>query len=69
VVRRRKAEGNPVRLVRQDVRPHQSGPKAALSRIGRATDVELDTAVQDTYVPFTKKIVAAYRKNWKTLGK
>ncbi|WP_431309516.1 hypothetical protein, partial [Bradyrhizobium liaoningense] len=37
VVRRRKAEGNPVRLVRQDVRPHQSGPKAALSRIGRAS--------------------------------
>jgi hypothetical protein len=29
------------------------------------TDVELDAAVQDTYVPFTKKIVAAYRKNWK----
>jgi hypothetical protein len=28
------------------------------------TDVELDVAVQDTYVPFTKKIVAAYRKNW-----
>ncbi|MHC2388542.1 LysR family transcriptional regulator [Bradyrhizobium liaoningense] len=25
-----------MRLVRQDVRPHQSGPKAALSRIGRA---------------------------------
>lgn len=34
--RRRKAEGDPVRLVRQNVRPHQSGPKAALSRIGRA---------------------------------
>ena len=30
------------------------------------TDVELDVAAQDTYVPFTKKIVAAYRKNWKT---
>jgi hypothetical protein len=29
------------------------------------TDVELDIAAQDTYVPFTKKIVAAYRKNWK----
>ncbi|MEY9606993.1 hypothetical protein ABIF74_011746 [Bradyrhizobium japonicum] len=26
-----------MRLVRQDVRPHQSGPKAALSRIGRAS--------------------------------
>jgi hypothetical protein len=26
------------------------------------TDVELDIAAQDTYVPFTKKIVAAYRK-------
>jgi hypothetical protein len=29
------------------------------------TDVELDIAAQDTYVPFTKKIVAAYRKNGK----
>jgi hypothetical protein len=29
------------------------------------TDVELDIAAQDTYVPFTKKIVAACRKNWK----
>jgi hypothetical protein len=29
------------------------------------TDVELDIAAQDTYVPFAKKIVAAYRKNWK----
>jgi hypothetical protein len=29
------------------------------------TDVELDIAAQDTYVPFTKKIVAADRKNWK----
>jgi hypothetical protein len=29
------------------------------------TDVELDIAAQDTYVPFTKKIVTAYRKNWK----
>jgi hypothetical protein len=29
------------------------------------TDVELDTAAQDTYVPFAKKIVAAYRKDWK----
>jgi hypothetical protein len=28
------------------------------------TDVKLDTAAQDTYVPFTKKIVAAYRKSW-----
>jgi hypothetical protein len=28
------------------------------------TDVELDTAAQDTYVPFAKKIVAVYRKNW-----
>ncbi|MEY9234053.1 hypothetical protein ABIF68_002500 [Bradyrhizobium japonicum] len=26
-----------MRLVRQDVRPHQSGPKAALSRIGRVS--------------------------------
>jgi hypothetical protein len=26
------------------------------------TDVELDTAAQDTYVLFAKKIVAAYRK-------
>ncbi|WP_212491318.1 hypothetical protein, partial [Bradyrhizobium liaoningense] len=31
-----------VRLVRQDVRPHQSGPKAALSRIGRASNAELN---------------------------
>jgi hypothetical protein len=29
------------------------------------TDVDLDIAAQDTYVPFTKKIVAAYRKNGK----
>jgi hypothetical protein len=28
------------------------------------TDVELDTAAQDTYVPSAKKIVAAYRKSW-----
>jgi hypothetical protein len=33
------------------------------------TDVELDVAVQDTYVPFTKKIVAAYRKNVKAKEK
>jgi fructosamine-3-kinase len=33
------------------------------------TDVELDIAAQDTYVPFTKKIVAAYRKIWKTAEK
>src|SRR3954451_6266592 len=36
LVRRSKAEGNPVRLVRGGVRPHQSGQKIALSRIGRA---------------------------------
>jgi hypothetical protein len=33
------------------------------------TDVELDIAAQDTYVPFTKKIVAAYRKNGKAKEK
>ncbi|WP_284278435.1 hypothetical protein, partial [Bradyrhizobium liaoningense] len=47
-VRRRKAEGNPVRLVRQDVRPHQSGPKAALSRIGRARIVTLLDKIRNT---------------------
>ena len=31
-----KTEGNPVRLVRADLRPHQSNQKTALSRIGRA---------------------------------
>jgi hypothetical protein len=33
------------------------------------TDVELDTAAQDTYVPVAKKNVRRYRDNWKTQEK
>jgi hypothetical protein len=33
------------------------------------TDVELDTAAQDTYVPIAKKNVRRYRDNWKTQEK
>ncbi|MCP1748274.1 hypothetical protein ABIF65_010257 [Bradyrhizobium japonicum] len=43
-----------MRLVRQDVRPHQSGPKAALSRIGRASLLKAD----ETARPFTKRKAA-----------
>jgi hypothetical protein len=33
------------------------------------TDVELDTAAQDTYVSIDKKNVRGYRDNWKTQEK
>ncbi|WP_212479795.1 hypothetical protein, partial [Bradyrhizobium liaoningense] len=50
-----------VRLVRQDVRPHQSGPKAALSRIGRASDRERELYQAVSTLPGLSDVQAAMK--------